>query len=388
MPRGIGPVNRRDDAAMPSRRLDAARRVWFVPIAMPDRPQPYIPQIGVSVVRPTPPGPVIRHDLSLNESSFGASPRAIAAARARARRLERYPDPASRELRAAIGRAYGLDPARIACGNGSEELLDVIGRLFARPGDEILFSRYGFVQFPIVAMRVGATAVAAPERDLTADVAALLAAVTPRTRILYLANPNNPTATWLDRAALTRLRDGLPGSVVLVIDAAYAEFVDDPLYDDGLALVGDRDNVVVTRTFSKAFGLAALRVGWIHGTAEMIALVDRMRGIGNVNAIAQAAAVAALEDRGFVTDAVARTIESRARLTVGLRQLGLEVPESGTNFLLPRFADAGAAQAQLRAAGILVRRVDDYGLPDRLRIGVGTAEEVDAVLASLRPLLE
>lgn len=354
---------------------------------MSDRPQPYIPQIAVSVVRPTAPGAPVRLDLSLNESSFGASPRAIVAAQARARTLERYPDPASRALRAAIGRAYDLDPARIACGNGSEELLDVMGRLFARPGDEILFTRHGFVQFPIVAMRVGATAVTAPERELTADVDALLAAVTPRTRVLFLANPNNPTGTWLPRAELVRLRDGLPGSVVLVIDAAYAEFVDDPAYDDGLALVGDRDNVVVTRTFSKAFGLAALRVGWLHGTAEMIALVDRMRGIGNVNAVAQAAAVAALEDRAFVRGAVARAIESRARLAAGLRQLGVEVAESGANFVLPRFPDAAAAQAHLRADGILVRRVEDYGLPDRLRIGVGTAEEVEAVLASLRRLL-
>jgi histidinol-phosphate aminotransferase len=375
----------RDDVGLAP--VDGVRRFWFARHAMSDRPQPYIPQIAASVVRPTAPGAPVRLDLSLNESSFGASPRAIVAAQARARTLERYPDPASRALRAAIGRAYDLDPARIACGNGSEELLDVMGRLFARPGDEILFTRHGFVQFPIVAMRVGATAVTAPERELTADVDALLAAVTPRTRVLFLANPNNPTGTWLPRAELVRLRDGLPGSVVLVIDAAYAEFVDDPAYDDGLALVGDRDNVVVTRTFSKAFGLAALRVGWLHGTAEMIALVDRMRGIGNVNAVAQAAAVAALEDRAFVRGAVARAIESRARLAAGLRQLGVEVAESGANFVLPRFPDAAAAQAHLRADGILVRRVEDYGLPDRLRIGVGTAEEVEAVLASLRRLL-
>jgi histidinol-phosphate aminotransferase len=349
-------------------------------------PEPYIPKIALSVVKPAAPGRHVRLDLSLNESSFGASPKALAAVEARAARLHRYPDPASTALRQAIGRTYGLDPEQIVCGNGSEELLDLLGRLYARPGDEILFTRYGFVQFPIVAMRVGAAAVTAPEAGLVADVEALLAAVTPRTRLLFLANPNNPTGTWIPRADLLRLRDGLPEHVMLVLDSAYAEFLDDPDYDDGLALVEGHGSVVVTRTFSKAFGLAALRVGWAYASAETAAAMNRMRGIGNVNALAQAGAVAALADLPYVRQVARRTAEGRARLAGGLGQLGLEVPPSGTNFLLPRFADersAALAQAHLREDGIRVRTVDDYGLPDRLRIGVGSPKEVDAVLDSL-----
>jgi histidinol-phosphate aminotransferase len=357
---------------------------------MAPMPEPYIPTIALSVVKPAAPGRRVRFDLSLNESSFGASPKALAAVETRAKHLHRYPDPASGELRQAIGRTYGLDPERIVCGNGSEELLDVLGRLYARPGDEILFTRYGFVQFPIVAMRVGAAAVTAPEAGLVADVDALLAAVTPRTRLLFVANPNNPTGTWIPRADLLRLRDGLPEHVMLVLDSAYAEFVDDPAYDDGLSLVGERDNLVVTRTLSKAFGLAALRVGWAYASPATVAVMNRMRGIGNVNALAQAGAIAALDDLSFVHEVVRRTAEGRARLAGGLGQLGLDLPPSGTNFLLPRFADgrsAARAHAHLLEDGILTRTVDDYGLADRLRIGVGLPEEVEAVLDSLGRLL-
>jgi histidinol-phosphate aminotransferase len=350
-------------------------------------PEPYIPPIAITVVKPAAPGRRVVHDLSLNESSFGASPAARAAVEARAARLHRYPDPASSELRRAIGRAYGLEPERVVCGNGSEELLDVIGRLYARPGDEILFSRYGFVQFPIVTIRVGATAVTAPEAGLVTDVEALLAAVTPRTRLVFLANPNNPTGTWIGREALVQLRDGLPGDVVLVIDSAYAEFVLDSAYDDSLSLVGECQNVIVTRTFSKAFGLAALRVGWAYASAGTAAVMNRMRGIGNVNALAQAGAVAALDDLDHVRDVAVRTAEGRARLAGGLGQLGLEVLPSGTNFVLARFPDAGAAYAHLLGDGILTRGVEDYGLPDWLRISVGLPGEVEAVLDSLGRLL-
>jgi histidinol-phosphate aminotransferase len=359
---------------------------------MSQAPNPYIPPIAISVVKPgTRGGPLLR-DLSLNESTEGASPSAQAATEARAARLFRYPDPASAELRGAIGRAYDLDPERIVCGNGSEELLDIIGRLFARPGDEILFTQYGFVQFPIIAMRTGATPVTAPEPALVTDVDALLQAVTDKTRILFLANPNNPTGTWIDRDAVIRLRDGLPSHVVLVLDAAYAEFVDDPAFEDGLSLVGDRENVVVTRTFSKAFGLAALRVGWAYAAPAMAGVMNRMRGIGNVNALAQAAAVAALDDMPFLNAAVARTIERRQRLSGGLRQLGLRVLPSQTNFVLVEFPrspgpTAAEAHSALLGDGILVRRVEDYGLDGWLRISIGAADDVEAVLGSLGRLL-
>jgi histidinol-phosphate aminotransferase len=329
-------------------------------------------------------------DLSLNESSLGASPRALAAAEARLGALHRYPDPSSRTLRAAIGRTWGLPAEDIVCGNGSEELLDVVGRLFARPGDEVLFSEHGFLQFPMVTARIGATAVTAPERDLTADVDALLARVTPRTRILFLANPNNPTGSWVDAAALRRLADGLPPEVALVIDSAYAEYLDDPAYSAGHELVAGRPNLFVLRTFSKAFGLAALRVGWVQCPAGLAPALNRMRGVGNVNAVAQAAAAAALEDLELVAAARVEATAERARIGAALAGLGFAVVPSGGNFLcaeLPSGAgDAAAAVAHLAAADILVRPLDDYGLPRHLRMTLGRPAENDALLAALATL--
>jgi histidinol-phosphate aminotransferase len=303
----------------------------------------------------------------------------------------RYPDPASTDLRQAIGRRYDLPPDDLVCGNGSEELLDIIGRLYARPGDEILFSDHGFLQFAIVALRVGATPVRAAERGLTADIDTLLAAVTPRTRILFLANPNNPTGTHVDAAELRRLRDGLPGDVVLVIDSAYAEYVDEPGYSAGHELVVGTDNVIVTRTFSKAFGLAALRVGWAHCPPAMSGVLNRMRGIGNVNAIAQAAAVAALDDLGFVARVRDETARERARLSQALAGLGLDVVPSVTNFVIARFpagSNRGAAAAiqHLAARDILVRAVEDYDLPDHLRITIGLPAENDRLIEGLASL--
>jgi len=356
-------------------------------------PVPYMPEIGKAVVRKIAVAgkqPIL--DLSLNESSHGASPLATAAATLRCQRLMRYPDPASAALRQAIGRRYGLSPDDLVCGNGSEELLDIIGRLYARPGDEILFTDYGFLQFPIVALRVGATAVRVPERALTADVDALLAGVTARTRILFLANPNNPTGTYVDAAALRRLRDGLPGHVVLVIDSAYAEYVDAPGYSAGHELVAGTENVIVTRTFSKAFGLAALRVGWAHCPPAMTAVLNRMRGIGNVNAIAQEAAVAALDDMDFVARVRDETARERARVTRALDGLGLAVVPGVTNFVIARFPagsnrGAAAAIAHLAARDIVVRGIEDYGLADHLRITIGRPAENDRLIAGLASLL-
>lgn len=331
-------------------------------------------------------------DLSLNESSYGASAGAEAAAAARVKRLHRYPDTASTALREAIGRCYGLDPDRIVCGNGSEELLDAVGRLYARPGDEILFTEYGFMQFPIVAMRVGATPVRAPEQALTADVDALLARVSERTKICFIANPNNPSGTYISADAMRRLRDGLPPSVVLVVDAAYAEYVDAGDYSAGMELVEDTENVIVTRTFSKAFGLAALRVGWGYCAPSMAGVINRMRGIGNVNAIAQDAAIAALDDMAFVERVRDDTAAERDRVSRALAALGLEVVPSVTNFIMAGFAadtnhTAGAAQALLLSHGIVVRAADDYGLPNHLRITLGLPAENDAVVAVLKRFL-
>ena len=356
-------------------------------------PEPYIPDTGMTVVRKVavPPGvPLVQ--LSLNESHLGASPRTVAAAKARAETLRRYPDPASTALREAIGRRFGLDPDGLVCGNGSEELLDVIGRAYARPGDEILFTAHGFIQFPIVALRVGATPARAPERDCVADVDALLAHVTPRTKIVFLANPNNPTSTTLGVEALRHLRDTLPGRVVLVLDSAYAEYATQPDYTAGHELVAGTENVVVTRTFSKAYGLAALRVGWAHCPPSMARVLNRLRGIGNVNALAQEAAIAALEEPDWierVRDEVARMRDDLTREYVAL---GLEPLPSQTNFITVRFPPAvgraaADAHAFLAARGVIVRRVDDHGLGDFLRITIGTGEENRRVLDGLRAFL-
>ncbi len=355
-------------------------------------PDAYVPDIGVAVVKKVTDGsgtgPLT--DLSLNESSYGASPKALAAAAKRGALLNRYPDPASKDLRAAIASAYGFDPDRLVCGNGSEELIDVIARLFARPGDEVLFSERGFMQFPIVARRVGATEVTAPERDLVPQVDELLARITDRTKIVFLANPNNPSGTYLAKDELHRLCAGIAPHIVFVIDSAYAEYAQ-PLadYSDGHELVEGRQNVIVTRTFSKAFGLAALRVGWAHGSARIIEFMNRMRGIGNVNALAQEAATAALADLDFVREVVRKTAEERVRVTQALETIGLDVVPGVTNFLLVRFPTgtnhtAAAALSHLAEHRIIVRAVDDYGLDDYLRITLGTRQENDAVIARMK----
>ena len=355
-------------------------------------PDAYMPDIGIAVVKKVTDGSGAGAltDLSLNESSYGASPKALAAAAERGALLNRYPDPASKELRAAIGEAYGLDPEHLVCGNGSEELIDVIARLFARPGDEVLFSERSFMQFPIVARRVGATEITAPERDFIPQVDELLARITEKTKIVLLANPNNPSGTYMPKGELHRLCAGIPPHIVFVIDSAYADFaysVDD--YCDGHELVEDRENVIVTRTFSKAFGLAALRVGWAHGSARIIGFMNRMRGIGNVNALAQEAATAALGDLDFVHDVARRTAEERTRVAKELEAIGLSVVPSVTNFLLVRFPtgtnhNAASALSHLAEHNIIVRAVDDYGLDDYLRITLGDRDENDAVIARMK----
>ncbi|MHA1538435.1 MAG: histidinol-phosphate transaminase [Alphaproteobacteria bacterium] len=352
----------------------------------------YMPDIGISVVTKVvgdgESGPLT--DLSLNESSYGASPKALAAAAERGALLNRYPDPASKALRAAIANAYGLDPEHLVCGNGSEELIDVIARLFARTGDEVLFSERSFMQFPIVARRVGATEVTAPERDLIPQVDEMLARITEKTKIVFLANPNNPSGTYMPKDELHRLCAGIPPHIVFVIDSAYADFAHTVAdYSDGHELVEGRENVIVTRTFSKAFGLAALRVGWAHGSARIIGFMNRMRGIGNVNALAQEAATAALGDLDFVRDVARRTAEERARVTKALEAIGLAVVPSVTNFLLVRFPtgtnhNAASALSHLAEQGIIVRAVDDYGLGEYLRITLGNRDENDAVIARMK----
>lgn len=326
--------------------------------------------------------------LASNESALGPSARAIAAYRALASEIHRYPEGSAEELRAALGRRHGLDPARIVCGAGSDELIALLLRCYAGPGDEVLYSRHGFLMYPIGAKSVGATPVAAPERELTADVDALLARVTDRTRIVFIANPNNPTGTYLGAQEMARLHAGLPSSVLLAIDAAYAEFVNRNDYEPGVALVNRAENVVMLRTFSKIYALAGLRLGWAYCPPAIADILNRVRGPFNVTAPALAAGVAAVED----TDAVARARAHNERwlpwFSERLAALGIPLTPSVANFVLARFSDnpgenADAAYAFLQSRGILTRKMKAYGLPQYLRITIGTGPEMEKVAAVL-----
>jgi histidinol-phosphate aminotransferase len=326
--------------------------------------------------------------LASNESALGPSPKAVAAYRALADDIHRYPDGGAEELRDALGEAYGLDPARIVCGAGSDELIGLMLRAYAGPDTEVLYSRHGFLMYSIGAQSVGATPVAAPERDLTADVDAILERVTPKTRIVFVANPNNPTGTYLSTSEVARLHAGLPGNVVLAIDAAYAEFVNRNDYEPGIKLVDAADNVVMLRTFSKIFALAGLRLGWGYFPPGIADVLNRVRGPFNVSAPALAAGVAALRDTETLAKARAHNDHWQPWLNQKLAALGLDPTPSVGNFVLPRFPEGGkynaaAAFAFMQGRGILTRKMGGYGLPDRLRITIGTGEECEKVAATL-----
>jgi len=330
--------------------------------------------------------------LASNESALGPSPKAIAAYRALAEEIHRYPDGSAAELREALGRHNGLDPERIVCGAGSDELIGLLLRAYAGPGDEVLYSRHGFLMYPIGAMAVGANPVAVPERNLTADVDAILARLSERTRIVFIANPNNPTGTYLSADEIARLHAGLPRNVVLAIDAAYAEFVNRNDYEPGIALVNRAENVVMLRTFSKIYALAGLRLGWAYCPPAVADVLNRIRGPFNVSAAALAAGVAAVEDVAALARARAHNTKWLAWFSERLAALGLELTPSVGNFVLPRFPDdpqqnADAAFAFLQARGILTRKMGGYGLPQHLRITIGTGEEMETVAAAIAEFL-
>src|SRR5437763_4430246 len=330
--------------------------------------------------------------LASNESALGPSPKAIAAYKALAGEIHRYPDGGAAELRAALGRQHELDPERIVCGAGSDELIALLQRAYAGPGAEVLYSRHGFLMYPIGALAVGATPVAVPERDLTADVDGILARVTERTRIVFIANPNNPTGTYLSAGDMARLHAGLPPNVVLAIDAAYAEFVNRNDYEPGVALVNRAENVVMLRTFSKIYALAGLRLGWAYCPPAIADVLNRVRGPFNVNAAALAAGVAAVEDIGALARARAHNECWLPWLSERLAALGLPLTPSVGNFVLPQFPDeprrnADAAFAFLQSRGILARKMGGYGLPQHLRITIGTGEEMETVAAAIAEFL-
>lgn len=333
------------------------------------------------------------HKLSSNESPFGAPQRARDAYAAKAHSLEFYPDGSARDLREAIANRYGLNPAAIVCGTGSDEVLQLLAHAYLGVGDEAIYSQFGFLVYPIAISANGATAVVAPEVNHTADVDAMLKCVTARTKMVFLANPNNPTGTYLPFNEVKRLHQGLPKSTLLVLDAAYAEYVRRNDYESGLELVATSENVVMTRTFSKIYGLAGLRLGWAYCPPHVADVLNRIRGPFNVSAAAIAAGVAAISDQEFVELAVAHNEKWLVVLTQRLEALGLRVTPSVGNFLLLHFAAMGgktaaAADAFLLDSGIIMRRMEAYGLPNCLRMTVGNEDANLAVIAALTEFLK
>ncbi len=328
------------------------------------------------------------YKLSSNESPFGASPKAVEAFHAAAASLALYPDGSATRLREAIGRRYGLDPVQIICGNGSDDILHLIAEAYLEAGDEGIYSQYGFLEYPIVIRAAGATPVVAGEVDFIANVDALLRCVTARTKVVFLANPNNPTGTYLSYAEVKRLHAGLPPHVLLVLDAAYAEYVTRNDYASGIELVATSDNVVMTRTFSKIYGLASVRLGWAYGPGHVIDALNRIRGPFNVNDAAIQAGVAALADTAHIEKAVAHNERWLPRLTQEILALGLRVTPSAGNFLLLHFpAEAGRSAKDadhfLSQRGYVLRAVSAYGLPNCLRLTIGPDEANEGVVAEL-----
>lgn len=338
------------------------------------------------------PGAMRVFKLSSNETPFGPSPQAIAAYHEAASALELYPDGSAARLREAIASRYGLDPTRIVCGNGSDDLLHLLAAAYVGPGDEGLFTEHGFLVYRIALLAAGATPVVVPEQGFRADVSAILARVTDRSRIVFLANPNNPTGTYLPFEEVKRLHAALPANVLLVLDAAYAEYVRRNDYSAGLELVSTSENVVMTRTFSKIYGLASLRLGWCYGPAEVCDALNRVRGPFNVNGAALEAGVAALRDGGHVEAAAEHNQRWLAWLTRELIALGLNVTPSVANFLLIHFPpepahSAARADAFLSSRGLVLRNVQAYGLPNALRMTIGAEEANRLVVAALAEFL-
>jgi len=324
--------------------------------------------------------------LSSNEGAFGVPPSARAAIIAVTPDVFRYPDGGADKLRAAIGKRWGLDPARIVCGAGSDDLIYQLCLAYGGPGRDIIMSAHGFSIYHIAGTYAGGRVIKVPERNLTADLDSMLAAVSPSTRLVFLANPNNPTGSMVPAEQVARFRAALPPEVLLVLDSAYAEYVTRADYDAGVKLVNATGNTVMTRTFSKIYGLGGMRIGWCYAPPAVVDVLDRVRGPFNVSVAAQAAAIAALAEPGWVEAGYQHNAVQRPRLTAGIEAAGIKVWPSEANFVLADLESvkaANAADAFLRSRGIIVRNVGGYGLPHCLRVTVGTAEEVDLVIEAL-----
>ena len=346
--------------------------------------RPYV--AGASTAASAPRGRLSR--LASNESPLGPSPRAIAAYKQEADSLHRYPDGAASALRAKLAEHHGIDAAGIVCGNGSDELLALLAKCYAGSGDEVLFSEFGFLIYPIVTRAAGATPVVAPEPSLRADVEAFAARLSAKTRMVFLANPNNPTGSYITASELRDLHGRLLPETLLVVDAAYAEYVTVDDYDNGFKMVEEFDNVVITRTFSKLYGLAGLRMGWAYCPPGVADVLNRVRGPFNVTGPSQAAACAALDDDDHAGAARDHNARWLPWLTAELRGLGLTVHPSVANFILVDFpGNAEAARGHLLSHGVIAREMDGYGLPNALRIAIGLEEDMRAVVAAVAEFL-
>jgi histidinol-phosphate aminotransferase len=352
------------------------------------------PRAGVLEIEPYVPGSYIMppratvFKLSSNETPLGPSPEAVAAYHEAAEHLAVYPDGSGAALRATIGRAYALNPALIVCGAGSDELLKLLAHAFLGQGDEAIHTVHGFWVFRTATLSAGGQPVAAPESDYTADVDAILRAVTPRTKIVFLANPNNPTGTYLPFDEIKRLREHLASEVLLVLDAAYAEYVSCDDYKSGIELVGSAENVVMCRTFSKIYGLAALRLGWLYGPAHVVDALNRIRGPFNVSEPAIAAGMAAMTDVAHTEIAAKHNARWLPWLALEVSKLGLRVTPSVANFLLIHFPTTAGrtavdADAFLYGRGLILRRLEGFRLPNALRVSVGTEAANRRVVAAL-----
>ena len=332
------------------------------------------------------------YKLSSNETPLGPSPKAIEAFKAAASNLEIYPDGQAMALRQAIADVHGLNPANIICGNGSDELLGLLCHVYLGAGDEAIITEHGFLVYKIQIMGAGATPVTVKETDCTVNVDTIIDAVTPRTKMVFIANPGNPTGTYIPVSEIRRLQATLPKNVILVLDAAYAEYVRKNDYEAGLELVSGNGNVVMTRTFSKVYGLAALRVGWMYAPAAIIDALNRVRGPFNMNAPAIAAGAAAIRDQAFMQQAVAHNLHWLDRLTSVFTELGLKVTPSVTNFVLIHFPDqdgkrAADADEFLSRRGYILRAVRGYGFANALRMTVGSEEANLGVIAALKEFM-
>lgn len=328
------------------------------------------------------------YKLSSNETPLGPSPKAVEAFKAAAEHLERYPDGQSTVLRNAIAEVHGLNPANIICGNGSDELLGLVAHTYLGPGDEAIITQHGFLVYKIQITAAGANPVVVPEDDCRVTVDAILAAVSEKTKVVFVANPGNPTGTYVPMQEIRRLQSSLPPHVLLVLDAAYAEYVRRNDYEAGIELVSNSRNVVMTRTFSKIYGLAAMRIGWLYGPADILDALNRVRGPFNVNAPAIAAGTAAIRDQAFIEKAADYNLLWLDKLTHTLEAIGLKVTPSVANFILIHFPDMDGKRAPdadkfLSSRGYVLRAVAGYGLPNALRMTIGPEEANRGVIETL-----